>query len=84
MKKFLALAALVLGLASCQNEPEGLNIVTGGEVDTVITVTLPEAATRADWTNSAEGALNQIPYFEVKFFGAQPVSPAVFSPTNVT
>lgn len=30
------------------------------------------------------GILNQIPYFEVKSFGAQPVSPAVFSPTNVT
>ena len=43
MKKLFALAALVLGLASCQNEPEGLNIVTGGEVDTVVTVSLPEA-----------------------------------------
>ncbi|MBR5197738.1 MAG: right-handed parallel beta-helix repeat-containing protein, partial [Alistipes sp.] len=51
MKKFLALAALVLGLASCQNEPEGLNIVTGGEVDTVVTVTLPEA-TRASSADS--------------------------------
>lgn len=30
------------------------------------------------------GILNQMPYFEVKFFGAQPVSPAVFSQTNVT
>ena len=50
MKKLFALAALVLGLASCQNEPEGLNIVTGGEVDTVVTVSLPEAtrATSAD------------------------------------
>ncbi|MBR6544689.1 MAG: hypothetical protein IKT66_04655 [Alistipes sp.] len=58
MRKFLALAALVLGLASCQNEPEGLNIVTGGEVDTVVTVAIPEAETRAtdpDWNNSAEG-----------------------------
>ena len=46
----------MLGLASCQNEPEGLNIVTGGEVDTVVTVAIPEAETRAtDWTNSAEG-----------------------------
>ena len=57
MRKFLALAALVLGLASCQNEPEGLNIVTGGEVDTVVTVTLPEAATRTDWTDSAQGGI---------------------------
>ena len=61
MRKFLALAALVLGLASCQNEPEGLNIVTGGEVDTVVTVTLPEATTRnADWSDSAQGAFANV------------------------
>ena len=46
MKRFLALAALVLGLASCQTEPEGLNVNVGGEVDTVVSVSLPEA-TRA-------------------------------------
>ena len=45
MKKLFALAALVLGLASCQTEPEGFGVVTGGEVDTVVTVSLP-AATR--------------------------------------
>ena len=56
MKRFLALAALVLGLASCQTEPEGLNVNVGGEVDTVVTVTLPET-TRA---NSAEGAFANI------------------------
>ncbi|MBQ2240270.1 MAG: hypothetical protein II322_05560, partial [Alistipes sp.] len=50
--RFLALAALVLGLASCQTEPEGLNVNVGGEVDTTVCVSLPEA-TRA---NSAEGA----------------------------
>ena len=55
MKKLFALAALVLGLASCQNEPEGLGVVTGGEVDTVVTVAIPEAETRANWNNSAEG-----------------------------
>ena len=61
MRKFLALAALVLGLASCQNEPEGLNIVTGGEIDTVVTVTLPEATTRtADWSDSAQGAFANV------------------------
>ena len=43
MKKLFALAALVLGLASCQNEPEGFGVVTGGEIDTVVTVSLPEA-----------------------------------------
>ena len=46
MKRFLALAALVLGLAACQTEPEGLNVNVGGEVDTVVSVSLPEA-TRA-------------------------------------
>ena len=51
MKRFLALAALVLGLAACQTEPEGLDVIVGGEVDTIVSVSLPEA-TRA---NSAEG-----------------------------
>ena len=53
MKRFLALAALVLGLASCQTEPEGLNVNVGGEVDTVVTVTIPETETRAGGNNSA-------------------------------
>ena len=44
--RFLALAALVLGLASCQTEPEGLNVNVGGEVDTTITVTIPDTETR--------------------------------------
>ncbi|MBR5196726.1 MAG: hypothetical protein IKW42_00745, partial [Alistipes sp.] len=55
MRKFLALAALVLGLASCQKEPEGLNVVTGGEIDTVVTVAIPEAETRSS-ADSAVGA----------------------------
>ena len=46
MKRFLALAALVLGLAACQTEPEGLDVIVGGEVDTIVSVSLPEA-TRA-------------------------------------
>ena len=54
--KFLALAALVLGLASCQTEPEGLGVNVGGEVDTYVTVSLPEA-TRA---NSALGAFDNV------------------------
>ena len=53
MKRFLALAALVLGLASCQTEPEGLNVNVGGEQDVTVCVSLPEA-TRAN--DSAEGA----------------------------
>ncbi len=55
MKKFLALAALVLGLASCQTEPEGLDVNVGGAVDTVVTVNIPEAETRSA-ANSAVGA----------------------------
>ena len=39
--------ALVLGMVSCQTEPEGLDVIVGGEVDTVVTVTIPEAETRA-------------------------------------
>ena len=54
--RFLALAALVLGLASCQTEPEGLNVNVGGEVDTFVTVSLPET-TRA---NSALGAFDNV------------------------
>ena len=54
MKRFLALAALVLGLAACQTEPEGLNVNVGGEVDTTITVTIPDTETRAGDTNSAK------------------------------
>ena len=48
MKRFLALAALVLGLAACQTEPEGLDVNVGGAVDTVITVNIPENETRAN------------------------------------
>ena len=58
MKKILALAALVLGMVSCQTEPEGLDVIVGGEVDTVVTVTIPEAETRA--TDSAEGAFKNV------------------------
>ena len=58
--RFLALAALVLGLASCQTEPEGLNANVGGEVDTTICVSLPEAETRAAGQDSALGAIGNI------------------------
>ena len=53
MKRFFALAALVLGLASCQTEPEELNVQMGGEVDATITVSIPDSETRAGGTNSA-------------------------------
>ena len=58
MKKILALVALVLGIVSCQTEPEGLDVIVSGEVDTVVTVTIPEAETRA--TDSAEGAFKNV------------------------
>ena len=46
--------ALVLGLVSCQNEPDETNVSLGGEQEVMLTVSLPEA-TRAD---SAVGALD--------------------------
>ncbi len=49
--KFLALAAMVLGLASCQTDPQDLDVTTGGEQEVMLTVSLPEV-TRA---NSAQG-----------------------------
>ena len=54
--RILALAALVLGVVSCQTEPEGLDVNVGGEVETTVCVSLPEA-TRA---NSAEGAFANV------------------------
>ena len=65
MKKFLALAALVLGLASCQTEPEGFDVNVGGEQDVNITVALPEG-TRA---NSALGAFENVDFtkYDVRF-----------------
>ena len=56
--RFLALAALVLGLASCQTEPEGLNVNVGGAVDTTITVSIPDSETRAGGNDSALGVFN--------------------------
>ena len=53
MKRLLIFAALVLGLASCQREPEGLDINVGGEQETVVTVNLPQMSTRAGGTDSA-------------------------------
>ena len=47
--RFFALAALVLGLASCQNDFDDANVGVGGEVDFQLAVSAPElGATRAD------------------------------------
>ena len=48
----------MLGLASCQTEPEGLNVNVGGEVDTVVTVTIPETETRAGGNDSAKSVFD--------------------------
>ena len=46
--------AFVLGMVSCQNAPDEMNVSMGGEQEVMLTVSLPEA-TRA---NSADGALD--------------------------
>ena len=56
--KIFSLMALVLCLVSCQTEPEGFDVIVGGEVDTTITVAIPEAETRSS-ANSAVGIFNQ-------------------------
>ena len=58
MKRFFALVALVLGLASCQTEPEGLDVQMGGAVDATITVNIPDSETRAGGSNSAGSAFH--------------------------
>ena len=67
--RFLALAALVLGLASCQNDFEAGNIVAGGEVDFQLSVATPELATRAgedgaDTQNAKDSAFGAIDYLQ--------------------
>ena len=62
--KIFSLMALVLCLVSCQTEPEGFDVIVGGEVDTVVTVSLPET-TRA---NSAEGFnLDNLGNYKVRY-----------------
>ena len=58
MKKLFMLLALALGVASCQNEPEGLDVVVGGEQEVMLNVSLPEStrgtsAQGFDFTNFA-------------------------------
>ena len=65
MRKIFALLALVLGVVSCQTEPEGFDATVGGEQDVNITVSLPEA-TRSD---SAVGAFGNVNFdlYDVRF-----------------
>ena len=60
MKRFFALVALVLGLASCQTEPEGLDVQMGGAVDATITVNIPDSETRAGGTKSAGSIFDNV------------------------
>ena len=56
--RFLALVALVLGLASCQKDTAGFDVTVDGEVSTTVTVNLADASsTRAGGTNSANSAI---------------------------
>ena len=59
MKKILALLAVVLGVVSCQTEPEGLDVNVGGEVETTVCVSLPET-TRANSAVGAVGTFNNV------------------------
>lgn len=60
MKKLLALALVVFGLAACQTEPEGINVDANGEAAVTLNVALPDDATRAAGTNSAKGAIGNV------------------------
>ncbi len=56
MKKLFALVALVLGVVSCQTDPNDLDVVVGGEREVMLNVSLPEATRSAsnagfDFTN---------------------------------
>ena len=66
--RFLALAALVLGLASCQNDPEIVNPVVDGEVDFQLAVGVPELGTRAADVDDENG--NDTQYGYDSAFGA--------------
>ena len=56
--RILALLAMVLGVVSCQTEPEGLDVNVGGEQEVAICVTIPET-TRAN-VDSALGAFANV------------------------
>lgn len=60
MKKFLALAALVLGMVSCQQDYAGLDVDVNGEAAVTVSVAIPEMETRAGGEDSAVGAFGNI------------------------
>lgn len=52
MRRFLALAALMFALASCQTEPEVLDVQVADEVNTTISVSILGSETRSDLGSS--------------------------------
>ncbi len=56
--KFLALAALLVGMAACQTDPNGLELDRNGEAAVTLNVGLPNGATRAAGADSALGAID--------------------------
>ena len=58
--RFLALLALVLGMASCQKDTYGLDVDANGEAAVTISVALPDVETRAGGNNSAIGAFGNV------------------------
>ena len=67
--KLLALAALVLGLASCQTDPEGINVDANGEAAVTISVGIPDTDTRAGGGDSAVGAFGNVDFskYDVRY-----------------
>ena len=60
MKKLFALAALVLGVVSCQQDQLWFNADANGEAAFTLNVALPEAVTRAAGSDSALGGVANI------------------------
>ena len=58
--RFLALLALVLGMASCQKDTYGLDVDANGEAAVTISVALPDVETRAGGNDSAIGAFGNV------------------------
>ena len=52
MRRFFALMMIVTVAIACQHDEEALDVVIGGEVSTVVEVTVPDNGTRADGCGS--------------------------------
>ena len=67
--RFLALLALVLGLASCQKDTYGLDVDANGEAAVTISVALPDVETRAGGNDSAIGAFGNVDFskYDVRY-----------------